>query len=231
MSGTSGRSGSATPHLSVIEGRADGVADAGVGSASPSDEQRVATARNGDLAAWAGLYREHFPALLRYLAYLTGDVDEAEDLAQEAFSIALIKLHQFDGRASFRAWVRGIATNLLRRQRRKHGRRRRAYSRLEQTESRRARPTSHDPEGRIVRDRRAAALRDALEALPLSLREAFVLTDIQGLSSDEVASALEISPGNARVRASRARGRIKRFLVERGHVAVPPADAQGEVDA
>lgn len=210
-------SGRAKNHLSVVT--PDGLAPAGDRAVvqATEDARRVAAARGGDLAAWSALYQGHFPHLLRYLAYLCGDVDVAEDLAQEAFSTALVKLHQFDERASFRSWLRGIATNLFRHQVRKQSRRRRAYRRLEHTEARRARPGSHDPEGRVVRDRRAQALREALDSLPLNLREAFVLTDIQGLGSGEVAAALEISPGNARVRATRARARIRAFLIEHGH--------------
>jgi len=208
-------SGRAKSHLSVVSAGARASVPSAVGP--DTDEGRVVAARGGDLNAWAALYRDHFPALLRYLAYLSGDVDVAEDLAQEAFSTALVKLHQFDQRAAFRSWLRGIATNLFRHQIRKQTRRRRAYLRLEHTEARRARPSSHDPEGTVVRDRRADALREALEALPLTLREAFVMTDVQGLSSQEVAEALSISPGNARVRATRARARIRRHLAEHGH--------------
>ena len=192
--------------------------------ATPGTDSRAAGGRNvlvecasaGDLKAWARLYQDHFEGLLRHLSYMTGDVAVAEDLAQEAFAVALVKLKDFDGRSSFATWVRGIAHNLLRKQLRKQYRRSNAYDRLGHIEALKGRPTGDDPEGSIQRDRRADALQAAMDALPPHLREAFVMVDVHGMSAAEAAAELGISPGNLRVRATRARQRIRGELEKMG---------------
>ena len=83
--------------------------------------------RAGDTRAWARLYQDNFPALLRHVTYMVMDLTIAEDLTQEAFAIAFANIHKYDTKASFGAWVRGIAHNLVRKQWRKSRRRERAH--------------------------------------------------------------------------------------------------------
>ena len=188
-----------------------------------SDEERerllVERARAGQTDAWGRLYHDHYDRLLRDLSYLTGDVSLAEDLVQETFVRALTGLRRFDGRARFVTWLRGIALNLVRQRWRSWSRRRRAHARLREIGERLAPPTDCDPEGAELLRRRAAALRAVLETLPGHLREAFVFTDVQRLSSAEAAALLGISAGNLRVRASRARAKIHRELARLGWFA------------
>ena len=176
----------------------------------------VERATAGDLDAWGRLYQDHFGGLLRHLTYMTGDVAVAEDLVQEAFAVAMVKLKDFDGRSSFATWVRGIANNLLRKQLRKQYRRSNAYDRLGHVENLKGRSTRDDPEGSVQRDRRADALQAALDSLPPNLREAFVMSDVHGMSAAEAAAELGISAGNLRVRATRARKRIRGELEKMG---------------
>ena len=71
---------------------------------------------------------------------------------------------------------------------------------------------------RLDLERQADALAGALEQLPPNLREAFVLSDIRELGASEAAKILGISPGNLRVRASRARARLRDLLTDAGVV-------------
>jgi RNA polymerase sigma-70 factor (ECF subfamily) len=71
-------------------------------------------------------------------------------------------------------------------------------------------------EGSMHRQQRVKALYAALETLPDHLRVAFVLRDLEGLSPDEAADRLGISPGNLAVRATRARQRIRKQLIDWG---------------
>jgi RNA polymerase sigma-70 factor (ECF subfamily) len=75
-----------------------------------------------------------------------------------------------------------------------------------------------DPERNLQRDRRAAALLDALESLPPHLREAFTYCDLQGVPIERAAEELGIKPGNLRVRAHRARARIRKQLIADGWI-------------
>lgn len=203
------------PHLRVVA-EAEEAADARA--------DWVQRAREGDTRAWAKLYTCHFAELMRHVAYMTGDVGLAEDLVQEAFAIALVNLHKYDARAPFVAWLRGVANNLVRKHWRKHQRRSRAYGRLEELAEQLRACRHQDLETDLTRDRRADALNEALETLPESLREAFVLNDVQGLSASEGAEQLGISSGNFRVRASRARSRLRAEFARLGLVDLPEGE-------
>lgn len=177
------------------------------------DEELVRRAAAGDERAWARLYQHHFDRVFRDVAYLVGASAGAEEIVQETFAAALVGLPRYDARASFVTWLRGIAHNLVRRHWRSTSRRERAYDRLAQLS---ADVRGQDVENAHLQDRRAEVLRAVLDTVPDQLREAFVLSDVQGLPSNEVAERLGISVGNARVRASRARAVIRGELERLG---------------
>jgi RNA polymerase sigma-70 factor, ECF subfamily len=174
----------------------------------------VERARGGDMHAWARLYQDHWARLLRHVGYLTGDASVAEDLVQECFAQALAGLARYDARAPFFAWLRGIALNIVRKHWRTRGRRTRAYTRIEAEASNVC--VSGDPEGGHLSRLRAQTLLAVLDELPGHLREAFVLCDLRDMTTEEAAGELGISPGNLRVRATRARARIRVALTELG---------------
>jgi RNA polymerase sigma-70 factor (ECF subfamily) len=174
----------------------------------------VERARSGDMQAWARLYQDHWARLLRHVSYLTGDVTAAEDLVQECFAQALASLTRFDARAPFFAWLRGIALNIVRKHWRTRGRRTRAYTRIEAEAN--ANAPSDGPESGHLSKLRAQTLLAVLDELPDHLREAFVLCDLRDMSAEDAAQELGISPGNLRVRATRARARIRVALTELG---------------
>jgi RNA polymerase sigma-70 factor (ECF subfamily) len=189
--------------------------------ASEVEDALVARAREGDGRAWARLYQRHFDRVYRDLFYLVEDASTAEELVQETFASALVSLERFDGRSSLLTWLRGIGHNLVRKHWRKHVRRGRAFDRLTQVHETGAN-TPLDLEARHLRSQRANVLSDALQTLPASLREVFVLRDVQGLPVDEVAARLSITAGNVRVRANRARAKIREELGRLGWLEGSP---------
>lgn len=180
------------------------------------DRRLVARAAEGDIAAWARLYQTHFDRLYRDVLYLAEDPAVTEEIVQESFAIALTGLRRFDGRSSFATWLRGISQNLVRKHWRSHVRRGRAYERYEHAADRAAPRTADDPERSHVQSERAQVLSEVLATLPDSLRETFVMRDVQGLSVEDVAARLQTTPGNIRVRANRARAKIREELERRG---------------
>lgn len=183
----------------------------------------VERARGGDMHAWARLYQDHWARLLRHVSYLTGDVTAAEDLVQETFAQALASLIRFDARAPFFAWLRGIAMNIVRKHWRTRGRRTRAYTRIEAESG--LGLAANDPENNHLSRLRAQTLLAVLDELPEHLREAFVLCDLRDMSTEDAAQELGISPGNLRVRATRARARIRVALTELGWLSPPSGDS------
>ncbi len=196
------------PHLRAVTG----------GASEPKDgfsleEALVERARKGDGPAWARLYQLHFDGLFRDLLFLLEDPAATEELVQETFASALVSLPRFDRRARFGTWLRAIGHNLVRNHWRSQTRRGRAYERLERSPSVDANP---DLETLHLQKQRAQVLSRLLETLPASQREVFVLRDVQGLDVAEVAARLRISPGNVRVRANRARARLRSELQQLG---------------
>jgi RNA polymerase sigma-70 factor (ECF subfamily) len=189
-----------------------------------SDADRLArlvhAARGGDLDAWARLYQDTFDALVRHVCFLTGDATVAEDLVQDAYARAITHIAQYDGRATFLAWLRGIALNVVR----MHWRRTRTTGRVHDR-LRELLLVTHGGESASVdrihqQDARMRLLYEILATLPENLREAFVLRELEGLPPDEAAAQLGISPGNLAVRASRARAKIRRELERIGWMEV-----------
>lgn len=182
----------------------------------------VERARRGDVDAWARLYQDNFDALYRHVAYLVGEPHATEDLVQETFAQAVVGLRQFTGRSSVQTWLRGIAQNLVRRHWRSRSRGSRALDRLEHMTH--AAPDS-TLEGAYLRQRHAEVLIHVLDTLPTALREAFILCDLREVPLPEAAADLGISLNNLRVRATRARARIRDELARLGWV--PPAPEDG----
>lgn len=187
-------------------------------------------ARRGDVEAWSRLYQEHFDRVFRHIAYLTGDTSTAEDLVQETFARAFVGLKQFEGRGSFGGWLRGIAVNIVRTHWRSRFRGDRAKDRLEQMSLDATVGADADPESGHLRQKRAEVLLAVLDGLPAQLREAFVLCDLQEVPVAQAAAELGVSPGNLRVRATRARAKIRSELARLGWLAPDPRAGGKEAD-
>ncbi len=176
-------------------------------------EQLVERAQAGEMAAWSRLYQDNFERIYRHVRTLTGDPHLSEELVQETFVQALLKIGNFDGRSLFSTWLHGVAINVVRNHWRARKSTERAHAKLELA----ALPGESDEPGAAVhRKQRVKALYAAMEALPDQLRVAFVLRDLEGLSPEEAAQRLDITPGNLAVRATRARQRIRKQLIAWG---------------
>lgn len=196
-----------------------------VGSLEPSgsheatpDEpgERVAAmverAKAGDMQAWARLYQDHFDGLYRHLRYLTGDSQLAEEMVQETFLQALCCVAKYDGRSRFSTWLHGIGLNVVRHHWRSQRSTVKAHARLSAVEELRGQAGGAGPDREVLARQRARALYVALEQLPVHLREAFILRELEGLAPSEAAEQLGISANNLAVRASRARSRLRQQL-------------------
>ncbi|MCH9683636.1 MAG: sigma-70 family RNA polymerase sigma factor [Deltaproteobacteria bacterium] len=180
----------------------------------PAVGELEARARTGDVDAWSALYAQHYSTVFRQIRYLCGDRVLAEELAQETFAQAMTACRRYDGRRAFAGWMYGIALNVVRKHWRKHRNRSRAMERYEHLDIGRARV--EDPDGSHLRRERSRVLYDVLDELPPRWREAFILREIQGLSTAEAAERLGISNANVAVRVTRARSRIRDELSRRG---------------
>ncbi|MER3430172.1 MAG: hypothetical protein C4325_05610 [Blastocatellia bacterium] len=176
--------------------------------------------RNGDSDAFDRLILRYSADIYAFLFRLTEDRDEAADLTQETFLSALKAMKSFRGEASLKTWLTRIAINHSRNRRRWW--QRRGFGRTVSFET----PVGdgeltlggtivgngESVETEILRRERELAIRKILAELPDKFREAVILCDIEGMTYDDIAAALEISVGTVKSRISRGREEIRRRL-------------------
>lgn len=174
-----------------------------------SDEGELLTGlRRRDRLACTCLLKRFAPRLYRLALQITGSTDEAEDVLQEGLIQACSKIDTFEGRSSLGSWLHRIVLNAaLMRLRRKSPA---VVPWAEEPEGEALAPPllvdwEGDPGGHVVAQELQTVLDRAILALPETLRTALVLRDIEGLSTEEAATALRISEAALKVRLHRAR--------------------------
>ena len=186
-----------------------------------SDEEVVAQVLAGQTALFEVLMRRHNERVYRAARAIVRDEREAEDVMQQAYVNAYAHLRQFNRLAQFSTWLTRIAVNEALSRVRRGGR----YTPFEDepTVMERERPVADNPERQAFAGELRALLEWAIDRLPDGAREVFVLRDVEGLTTAEVAAALGISEDAVKTRLSRARAALRRLLFERTGTAVPDA--------
>ncbi len=166
----------------------------------------------GDPLAAAALVRATQSDVWRLCAAL-GTPDSADDLTQETYLRAFGALHRFEGRSSLRTWLLAIARRVCADAIRSRRRRRLSLVRdADDLDALSAAGTTGDALDDAVA--RGAAVTDLLGRLEADRREAFVLTQLLGLSYAEAAEVAGCPVGTIRSRISRARGDLVEALRE-----------------
>ncbi|MDX6695448.1 MAG: polymerase sigma-70 factor, subfamily [Blastocatellia bacterium] len=189
-------------------------------AAAATDNQFIDRLRAGEAAAFEHLVNERSGEVYALLYRLTEDTEEARDLTQETFLRAFQNIGRFRGDANLKTWLYRIAINQARNRWRWWRRRRRDVTvsldaqdgQQEQTLGSRLRAAGNNPEQETLARERETSLRLALRSLSRSYREAVILRDVEGLSYEEIAVALEISIGTVKSRLSRGRLELRRAL-------------------
>ena len=150
---------------------------------------------------------QHRAALHRFVVRVVGNADLAEDVVQEALLRAIASPAGFAGNAKPLTWLSAIALNVLRDHFRRPATRREVGGGEETLEA----LPSEDEDAllALMKDEMGACIGDHLMALPDRQREVLTLHDIGGASHAEVAAALGIAEGNARVLLHRARAALR----------------------
>lgn len=196
------------------EGSKTGV-DEVAASAGRVDQQLVERTLAGDARAFDLLVLKYRRRIERLIARMVRDAALVEDLAQETFIRAYRALHQFRGDAQFYTWLYRIAVNTSKK----------ALLGMkndplaagmalvgaggnedDETFLMAPEPMAEDtPETLLAAREIALAVQDALDALPDDLRQALVLREMDGLSYEEIAAAMNSPVGTVRSRIFRAR--------------------------
>jgi RNA polymerase sigma-70 factor (ECF subfamily) len=147
---------------------------------------------------------------------MTHNVEDAEDLTQEAFTQVFLKLHTFRGDSAFSTWLHRVTVNivLMRLRRRKLD----AYSLddmtdpLEQNEP----PLLGTEDSLLSCSIDRLTIEEALNHLPPGYRLIFVLHDILGYEHQEIAEILGCSSGNGKSQLHKARRKLRKILLTAG---------------
>ncbi|MEO8295134.1 MAG: sigma-70 family RNA polymerase sigma factor [Gemmatimonadota bacterium] len=156
---------------------------------------------SGDERAFRELYRRYTPRLLMTAMRLLGGSEmDAEDAVQETWIRAVRELAGFRWKSALPTWLTAIACNVARDQLR------RIRRRAEQEPVRDDQPSSSPRTGETIDLERAITL------LPEGYRTVLVLHDLEGLTHDEIGSALGIAPGTSKSQLSGARRSLRMLL-------------------
>jgi RNA polymerase sigma-70 factor (ECF subfamily) len=186
--------------------------DSSAAAPPPNDvvEALIQRCLRGDQGAWDQIVRTYWRKVFNVAYKFVGKHDEAEDLAQDIFLKIFKSLHTFDRRANFQTWLISISRNLCIDHYRSVRKERETIDR--NVDASELTPTSKEP-GPVAaleqRDR-VALLRQALAALPETLRTAVLMRDIQELSYQEIADALRLPEGTVKSRINRGRTELAR---------------------
>jgi RNA polymerase sigma-70 factor (ECF subfamily) len=173
----------------------------------------VARCRQGDETAWRELVGRHTRRVFGIAYRFVGRVDEAEDLTQDIFVKVFQSLDRYrESDGAFSTWVGTVARNHAiddyRRRREERARRIDDPAVMDRV------PAGEESVLRsLEREDQKQLVHRGLRALPVELREALVLCDLQGLSYDEVAATLQIPLGTVKSRINRGRLELARRLL------------------
>jgi RNA polymerase sigma-70 factor (ECF subfamily) len=162
----------------------------------------------GDIGALGELYDRYQAAVRRFVARATCDAEDVDDLVHATFLELARSAERYDGRASCRPWLIGIAARLLRRRRRSLGQLMNVLSSL-----RGLRAAQADP--RSVLQARGDVDR-ALARISEVKRVTLLMAEVEGLSCAEIAAAMQVPIGTVWTRLHAARRELRRVLDDGG---------------
>lgn len=179
------------------------------------DEQLVARVQTGDRRAFDLLVRRYQHKIVQLVERLVGEAD-ALDVAQESFIKAFRAIKGFRGQSAFYTWLYRIAINTAKNHLASQGRRP-AEGDLnpedaEQYDISEELKDGATPERLMLKDEIERTVIEAIEELPGDLKMAITLRELEGLSYEEIAAAMDCPIGTVRSRIFRAREAINKRL-------------------
>jgi RNA polymerase sigma-70 factor (ECF subfamily) len=185
-------------------------------STEASDLVLVERVQRGEAGAFDYLVVRYRHKVLKLIMRYVRDPVEAEDVAQEAFLKAYRALPSFRGDSAFYTWLYRIAINTAKNALVSSRRRPVDYDLdlqdPEQYDMQARLKDAETPEGLLLTDEIRDTVNSAIEHLPEDLRTAIVLRELEGMSYEEIAAAMDCPVGTVRSRIFRAREAIDKRL-------------------
>ena len=193
---------------------------------SPEDARLVDGLRAGDEEAFRHLMHLYGGSMLRVAQMYVSSRALAEEVVQDAWVGVLRGIDRFEGRSSLKTWLFRIVANTAKTRGAREARSV-PFSSLGGADEEPVDPDrflgpgerfpghwAAPPEGRVLADEAMGVIERAIEQLPPAQRTVITLRDIQGLSSEEVRNALDLTETNQRVLLHRARSKVRSALEE-----------------
>ena len=188
-----------------------------------SDAQIIQQVLAGNTALFELLMRRYNERIYRAARAIVRDEQEAEDIMQQAYVNAFTHLRQFNGSAQFSTWLTRIAINEALARVRRRGRYEAFDDDLPNVEPFMSGNPVQNPERQAFVGELRGLLEWAIDTLPDGMREVFVLREVEGLSTAEVAESLGVSEDVVKTRLSRGRAALRRALLDRTGASAPEA--------
>ncbi|MFL5310958.1 MAG: RNA polymerase sigma factor [Myxococcales bacterium] len=194
--------------------------------AAPLDDPAlVRRIRGGETALFEVVMRRYNQRLFRLLRALLRDENEAEDVLQDAYVRAYSHLEQLEQPERLASWLTHIAVHEAKARLRRRGR----VVDVKEGPLHAVPSPSRDPEQEALAKQMQQVLVSAIDGLPVGYRTVFVLRDVEGLSTAEVAESLRLSEQAVKMRLHRARAALRQGLYDRiGAAAHPPFSFAGD---
>jgi len=183
------------------------------------DDLLVERAKRGDADAFEQLTGQYYKKIFNYAYRLTGNYEDASDIAQEALLRAYLSLPEFRGDSSFQTWLIRITQNACLDELRR--RKRQRFTSLDQPvtvedgemdRQLAVADTADGPEQALERVEVQRAVQESINQLDEEYRVVVVMRDIQGYSYNEIADTLGINLGTVKSRLNRARNALKEMF-------------------
>jgi len=194
-----------------------------VEGAGEDDAEVIRRVLQGNTAMFELLMRRYNERVYRAARAIVRDEQEAEDVMQQAYVNAFTHLRQFNGSAQFSTWLTRIAINEALARVRRRGRFEPFDDELSNVEPFMSSHPSENPERQAFTGELRELLEWSIDTLPDGMREVFVLREVEGLSTSEVAECLGVSEDVVKTRLSRGRAALRRVLFERTGATAPDA--------
>jgi RNA polymerase sigma-70 factor, ECF subfamily len=188
-----------------------------------SDGEIVQQVLDGNTAMFELLMRRYNERVYRAARSIVRDEQEAEDIMQQAYVNAFTHLRQFNGSAQFSTWLTKIAVHESLARVRRRGRYEAFDDERSNVEPFMSSNPVHSPERQAFAGELRGLLEWAIDTLPDGMREVFVLREVEGLSTSEVAEALAVTEDVVKTRLSRGRAALRSVLLERTGATAPEA--------
>ena len=179
------------------------------------DAEVIRQVLHGNTAMFELLMRRYNERVYRAARAIVRDEQEAEDVMQQTYLNAFAHLRQFNGSSQFSTWLTRIAINESLARVRRQGRYEVFDDELSSIEPFASRNPSEDPERQTFTRELRELIEWAIDTLPDGAREVFVLREVEGLSTADVADCLGVTPDVVKTRLSRGRAALRRILLER----------------